>query len=222
MRQNILGFSLTILLGGCSHSVIKAPRRYLFLDVGANRGESITAFKTTQLYRQYPWKIVAIEPNKAAAVSIPAGHDVTVIQEAAWTYAGEISYFAAHLGHDTRNSVYEMEKFNHAHSVWPCFDFASWLRTQASVDDYVILSLDVAGAEPVLLAELLTTGSIGLIDRLYVEVSYEMLASNASEQALQHAKMFPLIESIRQRGILLDYDSVEDVIAERYSWQDAL
>lgn len=192
------------------------------MDVGASHGESLTAFKTTELYKKYPWKIIAIEPDPVASATIPRAHDVEVIAKAAWTYNGEISFFQAIEKDDTRNSVFNMPKINKVKVSWPCFDFSQWVSTHFDPNDYVILSLDVAGAEPTLLKELLKSGAIDRIDRLYVEISYEMLAKGPQEQVEVHADVFNVLEKIRAKGILFDSDSVEDVIAERYSWEDEI
>ena len=40
-----------------------AEKRYIFIDGGAHHGQALSAFKTTNLYKKYPWEIFAIEAN---------------------------------------------------------------------------------------------------------------------------------------------------------------
>jgi len=51
----------------------------------------------------------------------------------------------------------------------PCFDLSSWIMEKFSVNDYIILKLDIEGAEYKVLQKMFDDGSIDYINRLYVE-----------------------------------------------------
>jgi hypothetical protein len=48
-------------------------------------------------------------------------------------------------------------------------DFSQWLKRTVAPDDYVILSMDIEGAEYDVLDKMLQDGAFKHVDRLYVE-----------------------------------------------------
>lgn len=201
------------LITACSSHPVKPERRLVFIDVGAALGESIKAFKTTTLYRQHSWKIYAIEPFADSYNKIPKADDVTIIPKAAAERDGDIVFFKSTPEGQTTNSIYKNE-YNGEKVSMNGFDFSKWLGENFTKNDYVILSMDAAGSEAVLMEKLLKDGTIHLIDRAYVEFSMDMLPDTDTT----YQRVHQIIEEIRLPGIIFDKDSVEDVIAERHSW----
>lgn len=212
---------LLLLFASCSQRSGRHKGRFIFLDVGAYDGISTKAFKTTGLYKKYPWEIWAIEPSEAAE-RIPKAPDVTVIKSAAWLFDGEIDVYLTTPEGVTSNSLYHVEPYNKTKTTWKCFNFSQWVKANFKKSDYVIFSLDVAGSEIPLLESMINDGTIDLIDRLYVEISYEMIAKSPEEHDQNVKKVYDIIKKVREKGILYDGDSVEDILRERYSWEDEL
>lgn len=196
-------------------------KRYIFIDGGSHFGESIAAFKGTNLYKTYPWKIYAIEANPYILDKIPKAPDVTVINKAAWIKDGKIDFYLALPG-GTRSSLFRREQCNKEKIQVDCFDLGKWIKDNFKKDDYIILSLDIAGAEYDVVNKLICDNSIEYIDRLYVEFSGEMYIGKEHSREEANTTIYRMVEKIRGKGIIFDYDSVEDVIEERNTWQDHL
>jgi len=189
---------------------------HVFIDGGAHFGESLTAFKTTELYKKSAWQIYAIEANPDFIIRIPKADDIKVIGKAMWVYDGNIDFYLSEPG-KTQSSLYNKEGLNKKRIVVECFDFGKWLKDNFKTRDYIILSLDIAGGEWELLEKMLADGSIKYIDRLYVEFSSEMF----TEERL-YQRQYAIIQEVRELNIIFDADSAEDVIGWRQTWQDEL
>ena len=54
-------------------------------------------------------------------------------------------------------------------------DFSAWLRSAANDSDYVVLSIDLGGGrEFELLQNLVQTGTLSLVDKLYIRWRYQL------------------------------------------------
>lgn len=199
----------------------RLKRKYVFIDGGAHFGESTKAFKSTKLYKKFPWKIYAIEANPNIIDKIPRGPDIIVINKAAWIYDGTIDFWLALPG-DTRSSVYKKEQYNKEKITIACFDFGRWLKKNFSKKDYIILSLDMAGSEYEVLEKMILDRSIEYVDRLYVEFSCEMFISKKNLEDEAYERAYSIIQKVRDLNIIFDGDSTEDVIGWRKTWQDDL
>lgn len=226
LNKNILVLTITIvflILLFCCFFQLK--RKYVFIDGGAHFGESLKAFKTTKLYKKFPWKIYAIEANPNIIDKIPKGSDITVINKAIWTYDGTVDFYLTVPG-ETTSSVYKKEGFNNEKITIECFDFGRWLKKNFSKKDYIIVSFDMAGSEYEVLEEIVSDGSIEYVDRLYVEFSQEfspeVFVSEGNPEDESYKREYSIIQKIRELNIIFDADSVEDVIGERGTWQDDL
>ena len=58
LKKNILYSVIIIIFLFYYFHQIK--RKYVFIDGGANWGQATVAFKSTKLYKKFPWKIYAI------------------------------------------------------------------------------------------------------------------------------------------------------------------
>lgn len=200
-------------------------RKYIFVDGGAHFGESLKAFKTTKLYKKFPWMIYAIEANPNIIGSIPKGNDIVVINKAIWTYDGTVDFYLTVPG-ETTSSIYEKEGFNKDKITIECFEFGKWLKDNFSKKDYIIVSFDMAGSEYKVLEKMVTDGSLEYVDRLYSEFSREftpqIYGHGKDPKEEPYEREYSIIQKIRQLNIIFDADSVEDVIGERGTWQDDL
>ncbi len=199
----------------------ETSRDHIFVDVGSATGQSIDAFKTTKLYKKVPWEIYAIEPSKDVYNLIPKAPDVTLIPKAAWLYDGQMEFFKTTAAGKTRNSVYFKDSMNKEKVVWECMDFSRWLDRTSDKEDYVIVSMDIEGAEADILERMVKDGSIDLVDRINVEFSMEMITEPGTpSEDKQFRRIHALVENIRSRGILFDTDSTENAIKDRGTWID--
>jgi hypothetical protein len=96
------------------------------------------------------------------------------------------------------------------------FDFSQWLESNFSERDYIILSLDIEGAEYPILDKMFRDSTMKYVDRLYVEFHSWLL-----EDEWPNMRGRVLQRKTRELGIIVGDDSVEDTI-ETGEWADSL
>jgi len=154
-------------------------RRYIFIDGGAHRGESIEWFERSAIFSQYPWEIFAFEPNSVLIPSISSNicaSYLTILNKAIWTYDGVVNFY---LGRETDgSSVLGCKKIGGLSEVpikVDCVDFGQWMKRNFSQHDYILVKLDIEGAEYQVLDWMLSNGTISYIDALFVEFHNRMV-----------------------------------------------
>ena len=180
------------------YGVPDAPR-HIFIDGGAHVGESIRSFKRTRMFRDHRWDIFAFECNPDLAASLPRAPDVTVLNQAMWTNAGSIAFFLTQ--ETTCSSVFReagMGKLAKRRVEVPCIDFATWLCDHTRPEDFVILKLDVEGAEYPILDHLLASDVTNRIDMLFIEL-------HSSWIGLPQGRDEALLRQLRARGIRVEF-----------------
>ena len=142
-----------------------------FIDCGAHCGESIIEAK-----KRFGIDIntISFEPVPGLVKQLQEIHkdNPTVqIQNSAVWINDEIKKF--HLseeytdGSSLLNSLNNL-KDNHYLEI-PCFDFSSWVSESFNKEDYLILKLDIEGAEYEVLNKMIEDGTIGLINEFWGE-----------------------------------------------------
>lgn len=144
-----------------------------FIDCGAHCGESILMSRhkfdpyiTTISFEPIPYfanelqKIYSDDPN------------TNIVNAAVWInddimkfyISTEITDGSSLLG-EKINDVKDENIFINI----PCVDLSSWIKNTFTEDDYVILKLDIEGAEYEVLNKMINDGSIKLINELWGE-----------------------------------------------------
>jgi len=193
--------------------------RLVFIDGGAHLGESYTAFRKTNLYSRHSWDIVAIEANPKLIPRLPKAPRLRILNKAIWTADGKLDF---HMESETSgaNTLYRSrypEGFGLTTIAVESFDFSQWVGQEFSTDDYVILSLDVEGAEFPVLTKMLQDGTLNRIDRLYVE--FHPWLHPPERQAVKKSR--ELLREAEKLGIIVGVDSAE-AIMRRGDWIDFL
>ena len=142
-----------------------------FIDCGAHCGESIIAAK-----QRFGNDIITIsfEPIPGLAKQLQEIHknNPTVhIQNSAVWINNEIKKF--HLSEEFTDGSSLLNSLNnlrndHYLSI-SCFDLSLWIKESFSEDDYIILKLDIEGAEYEVLNKLIEDGTINIINELWGE-----------------------------------------------------
>ena len=142
-----------------------------FIDCGAHCGESILTakqrFGTDTI-------IISFEPIPGLAKQLQEIHQdnpTIQIQNSAVWINDEIKTF--HLSEEYTDGSSLLDSLNNLrreHSIKiPCFDISSWILDTFSKDDYIILKLDIEGAEYEVLNKMIKDGSINLINEFWGE-----------------------------------------------------
>lgn len=158
---------LFVALNGCSK---QNTTKYIYIIGGAHKGERIIDFKIQDVYTSHRWQIIAIEANPYLINLIPRDADVIVLNKAIWVKDGKIKFYFTPES-DNLGSVY---KKNYSEKISkPIFvesiDFGQWLKKNFTFDDYIMVSLDIEGAEYDVLNKMVTDHTIKYIDYLLVE-----------------------------------------------------
>ena len=139
----------------------------IFIDLGGNKGQSIQLFLD-----RYPnpkdFEIHTFEPN-SDLWEILEKFPATLHKEVAWIYDGEIDFYIAERsvgstlvkGKRTANVDYENPK------KLPCIDIGKWISQFK--DDFVLLKMNIEGAEYEILESMVKDGSIKYVNELCVE-----------------------------------------------------
>ena len=142
-----------------------------FIDCGAHCGESILTAK-----QRFGNDIITIsfEPIPGLAKQLQEIHkdNPTVnIQNSAVWINNEIKKF--HLSEEYTDGSSLLDSLNNLrkdHSIKiPCFDLSTWISESFDESDYLILKLDIEGAEYEVLNKMIEDGTINLIKEFWGE-----------------------------------------------------
>ncbi|KAK6935666.1 Methyltransferase type 11 [Dillenia turbinata] len=160
---------------------ISFKRRYIYIDVGSrNYGSSIGSW----FLKQYPkqnkkFEIYAVEADKVYHEEYRSKKGVTLLPYAAWV-RNETLFFEINREPSSRfgvkrrgmGAVQSSMRFVSDADKIQGFDFAHWLQTSVSKNDFVVMKMDVEGTEFHLIPRLLQTGAMCLIDEMFLECHY--------------------------------------------------
>ena len=99
-------------------------------------------------------------------------------------------------------NLYEVEKLESEKLVFekttkpikvPCVDFSKWILDTFKIDDYIILKINIEGAEYPVLNKMIKDGSIKYIDKLIIAFHSHKITSITKEE---HDKLFKKLKVI--------------------------
>ncbi len=148
----------------------KAPK--VFLDLGSNVGQSIIAFLNWKQDKAIDYDVFCFEPN---IEFLPEWlMNVLTLQE----HFASINLIPAAVGCNTDDMLIEFDgwqlaKFGGVRSrdrLVQTFDFAKWFSLIVQKYSYVVLKMDIEGAEYDLIHELSNLALLRSIDVLFMEI----------------------------------------------------
>ena len=155
--------------------------RNVFIDCGGNRGQSIKKFKKQRAYHCNIFEIYSFEPNFDLIKDYAEKNTSDVITPAAvWVEDKEIDFYLDKNDFDGSSLLkekkhpggwYENDLKNPIKVKG--FDFSSWIFRNFTKKDYIILKMDIEGAEYEVLSKMIKDGSIHYINELYIEWHYK-------------------------------------------------
>ena len=182
-------------------SVLFTPEtgpRYVFLDGGAHKGESVSHFQDSLGCALRPWEIFAFEPNPELHPFLSGLRDVTMIGKA---LAGQNGTTSFHFGKTSLEGsiVGEKKRLIDKEVNVELLDLSEWIKSQFSADDFVWLKLDVEGAEYEILRKILSDGNAHLLDILSIEFHNKWLGVDKAEDKR-------LVEQLIRAGVRVQSD----------------
>lgn len=146
-----------------------------FIDCGAHCGESILRAK-----HQFGNDITTIsfEPIPAFAKQIEEiykNDDTVHVQNSAVWIDDSIKHFHIHKDiTDGSSLLLTLNDLDENYYIEiPCFDLSSWIKKTFTESDYIILKLDIEGAEYEVLNKMIEDGTISMVNELWGEWHYE-------------------------------------------------
>jgi len=145
----------------------------IFIDAGAWNGISVSMFRKHWKNHE-EFEIYSFECNPKYRNHFNK-LNVNFINKAIWTYDGVVNFY---LGNDGRGNDWgsTLIKNKITGNIDPnkpvevgCIDFSKWIVDNFSKKDYIILKIDVEGAEWEVLPKMMRDGSIDYINELYGE-----------------------------------------------------
>lgn len=176
--------------------------RHIFIDCGSHDGCSIRKFRdTTDKGRQY--EIYSFEPNSNLKKYYEELEDKqTHYDKAVWIYDGRVDFYV--IG-STGGSTLEKTKNEHnSRKVGQpekrevkCVDLAEWIKNNFKKEDFIILKMDIEGAEYEILEKFLNNDVIKYVNKIYIEFHNIRCGRTKADDSL-------LVEKLSKEGIKCD------------------
>lgn len=143
--------------------------RKVFLDLGAHAAISVKKFR-----EEYPnsdeYEIISFECNPRFTEVLQNTDGITFHNKAVWIEDGTQDFY---LGHAASSSlIYGKTRgnldFDNPITV-ESVDISRWVVENFSKDDYIIMKMDIEGAEYEVLPKMIEDGSIDYVNIVYAE-----------------------------------------------------
>jgi len=177
--------------------------RKVFIDGGANVGQSIEAF-----CNHYPnaeeYEIHSFEASQSPNVLGPLNtivgafrdkvKSIDVHNKAIWIHNGTIDFYDA--GTESSSILYRTGMVNNT-SVTKrkvdCIDMGDCIKSNFTKEDHIVLKLDIEGAEYQVIPKLCEDGVFDYIDRFYCEIHGSKIEKNYDQS-------MHLLREVEKRG----------------------
>jgi len=178
--------------------------RNIFIDCGGHRGQSIRKFKKQKVYFLNEFEIYSFEPNfKLIENYASQNTSDKIMPQAVWVEDKEMNFYLDENDFDGSSLLKEKKhpggwrenNLEHPMKVG-AIDFSSWVLRNFSINDYIILKMDIEGAEYEVLSKMIKDGSINYINELYIEWHHEKV--NISKEIHD-----ALIKKIKSTNIIM-------------------
>tara|TARA_A100001391_G_scaffold203543_1_gene196196 strand:- start:16 stop:657 length:642 start_codon:yes stop_codon:yes gene_type:complete len=150
--------------------------RKIFIDGGANRGQSTKTF-----LKQWPnskeFEIFMFEPGPEGAImkglKSLTNEKIKLLPQAIWIYDGKIIFYEKSQGSEGNTLLKEKtsrEKRSYKKREVDCVSLKDWIKNSFSKEDYIILKLDIEGAEYEVMKDMDQSGVFEYIDLFFCEI----------------------------------------------------
>ena len=174
--------------------------RKIFIDGGANIGQSISAF-CNHFPNSEEFEIYSFEASQTTSILSPLrevaeGHrnktkNIELFNKAVWTHDGHITFFDNIKGSESSSILYRSQFIDNSNVVEnkiECIDLSNWIKNNFSKDDFIILKLDIEGAEYDIIKKLYDDNTLQYIDKFYCEI-HGVKCGKGYEESLELIRM---------------------------------
>jgi len=161
-----------------------------FIDCGAHLGESIVRAK--EEFGE-DITIISFEPIPYFANEISKIYkndkNILIQNSLVWIENGTKKFYISPIFTDGSSIYSDMNCGELKEDLYievPCFDFSEWIGKTFSQNDYLIVKLDIEGAEYEVLHKMGIDGTLNLVNEFYGEFHYNKLGNEeAKKKAIQ-------------------------------------
>lgn len=152
-------------------------KKRVFLDCGGHNGSSVRKFRR-EFDQNKKFDIYTFEPNPQFAGDYSSFERHFLLPYATWIAEGEIDFFLDREDGDGSTLIREKTTaeeggIGELDKETPlrvrCVDLSNWIRKNFSHDDYIVLKLDIEGAEYRVLEKMIQEGTFAYVDKLLIE-----------------------------------------------------
>lgn len=173
--------------------------RKIYIDCGAHIGNSIKLFKNSEEYSE-DFEIFAFEPIPKFARHLKKIDGITFINKAVWVMDGQTKMYEDKK-HDTASgsSLYSNKTSGFLDRENPLnvdmVDFAKWIKDNFSPEDYIIIKMDIEGAEYPVISWMQEVDAMKYVNKMYVEFHYQKMGEPKSDFEDLHQHTLQIFEA---------------------------
>jgi len=161
-----------------SQAVVQRSSRKVFIDLGTRNGDSTKMFLS-----KYPnasqFEIHMFECDPAFEEDLKkiqqGKNNIFYHRQAAWIEETDMTFGLAGGGSSLLQTQLNDKQSNFI--VVKAIDFIAWLHSNFSMDDFLLVKMDIEGAEFKIISKLIETENYKLIDTLLLECHYYELTT---------------------------------------------
>jgi len=156
-----------------------------FINCGAHKGIAINKF-LKDVPDPEAWIIHAFEPNPYCVTEYHTG--VIRHNDAIWINDGFINFYVGTIRKRIEGASVIKNKTSGRLDVdnplrIPCIDFGAWIKKNFTMEDYIVVQMDIEGAEYHVLPSMIKDGSLDYIDILYLEEHHDRVGISEVDNA---------------------------------------
>jgi len=152
----------------------------IFIDLGAYHGQMAQRFLSKK-ENPNEWECILFECNPLLSDYKYSLANAFIIKKAAWIEDGEIPFYLSktHPAMSQGSSCYEKKLTGNLDKERPVnvqtIDFSQWLKDRFDHRDYIVLKMNIEGAEYKILPKMFLDGTINLISEIYIQWHWQKI-----------------------------------------------
>jgi len=155
-----------------------------YIDCGSHNGTTVKFFREVH-DKDCEYHIYSFEPLPVFAECLNGVEKNTFYNKAVWIYDGEIDFYLSRIEIRDGSTVIKEKTTGRLDYKNPikikCIDFSKWIERTFSKDDYIVLKMNIEGAEYEILKKMVKDGTIDYIDKLFIDWHWDRIGLSKSE-----------------------------------------